>query len=165
MLTSQFNRTYGTNQPVSRVDAVTQQYTTLASAFYDANPAVLYGPGQSSTMPVTVTKTSAGFEVEQTTLTGQDLRDGRSFVVARSPKRTYLFPTRQNQNVSGWTRFWPTIALSTGFTAIIAPVDLDVGTYRLFIVTVASGGQLTLYPTGQTIASVGQAGTALKKNW
>lgn len=165
MLTSQFNWTYGTNRPVSRLDAVTKHYATPAPAFYDANPAVLYGAGQPARVPITITKTPAGFEVNESTLTVWDERDGRSFVVARSPKRTYLFPTRQHQNLSRRTRFWPASTFITGFSATIALTELDAGTYQLFILTVAADGELKLHPTGQTIVSVGQAEAPLKKNW
>ena len=165
VLTRQFNDTHGTNQPVSRVDAVTAKYTTLAPAFYDVNPAVLYGAGQSPVVPMTVTETPTGFTIQQATLSVQDERDGRSFVVARSSKRTYLFPTRQNQNLTMRTRFWPANSFTNGFTAVLAPVDFDAGTYQLFVLTVSANGALTLHPTGQTIVSAGQAGMPLKKNW
>ena len=165
VLTNQFNATHGTNQPVSRVDAVTAKYTTLAPAFYDTDPSVLYGAGQLPVVPITVTETPAGFTVRQATLLAQDKRDGRSFVVVRSPKRTYLFPTWQNQNLTMRTRFWPANSFTNGFTAVLAPVDFDAGTYQLFVLRVAANGQLTLHPTGQAIVSVGQAGAPLKKNW
>ncbi len=165
MLTSQFNWTYGTNQPVGRLDAVTNHYTNPAPAFYDAHPAVLYGAGQLPTVPVTVETTPAGFLVQQATLAVQDQRDSRSFVVLRSPKRVYLFPTRQNQRLSTRTRFWPASPFSAGFTANIAPIDLDAGIYQLFILTAAPGGVSTLHATGQTIASAGQLAAPLKKNW
>ncbi len=165
MLANQFNATHGTNQPVSQVDAVTKQYTSLAPAFYDANPAGLYRAGQPPVVPVTVTPTPDGFTLRQATLTAQDRRDGRSFVVVRSSKRTYLFPTRQNQQLAVRTYFWPANPFVAGFTAPIATADLDAGTYQLFILIVAPAGRLTLHPTGQTITAVGQARTPLKKNW
>ena len=165
MLTSQFNWTYGTNRPVGQLDAITRKYINPAPAFYDANPAVLYGAGQPIVQPVAVTRTPAGFVVQHKSLMAQDQRDSRAFVVARSAKRVYLFPTRQNQKSGGRARFWPVNVFATGFSATVAPTALDAGTYRLFILTVASGGQLTLSPTGQTIASAGQSAAPLQKNW
>ena len=165
MLTSQFNWTYSTDRPVGRLDAISKKYTTPAPAFYDADPAAVYDTGQPPPVPVIITKTPAGFELRQATLTAQDRRDSRSYVVARSPKRTYLFPTRQNQNLTGRMRLWPANGFTTGFTAPIAHVDLDAGTYRLFILRVATDEKLTLHPTDQTIRSVGQVKTASGTNW
>ncbi|GAB3643203.1 hypothetical protein [Spirosoma arcticum] len=165
MLTSQFNWTYSTSQPVRRLDAINKQYIKQAPAFYDADPAVLYGAGQPTVWPVAVTQTPDGFLVQDGNGTAQDQRDSRAFVVARSPKRTYLFPTRQNQNLAGRKRYWPANPFTVGFTATRGDVDLDSGTYQLFILTVATNGQLTLYPTGQSITWVKPAETPLKKNW
>lgn len=165
LLTNQFNATHGTNQPVSRVDAVSARYTTLAPAFYDADPAVLYSAGQSAVMPVTMTRTVINVELGQATLPAGDNRDGRAFVVVRSPKRAYLFPTRQRQALGGRTLFWPANPFTSGFTATVTPAHLDAGTYRVFILTMATDGQLTLHPTGRTITSTGPAEAPLKKNW
>ena len=165
MLTSQFNSMYGTNQPVGRLDAVTKQYTNSAPAFYDSDPAVLYGAGESATWPVTVARTPTGFMVQDRQMIVGDQRDSRAFVVARSLKRTYLFQTRQNQNLVGRARFWPATPFTTGFTAPIPDNELDAGTYRLFVLTVATGGQLTLHPTGRTIAPTGSSAAPVQKNW
>lgn len=165
MLTSQFNWTYSTNQPVVRLDAINKQYINQAPAFYNVDPAILYGVGQPTIWPVAIAQTPDGFLVQDGNGTAQDQRDSRAFVVARSPKRTYLFPTRQNQNLAGRKRYWPANPFTVGFTATLAPVDLDAGTYQVLILTVATNGQLTLYPTGQTITPLKPAETPLKKNW
>jgi hypothetical protein len=165
MLTSQFNWTYGTNKPVGQLDDVTKKYTNPAPAFYDTNPAVVYQAGQPPIQPVTVTQTGDDFTVENKTLPIQDLRDSRSFVVARSNQRAYLIPTRQHQQAGLKARFWPFSPFTTGFTAIRGDVRLDAGVYQLFILTVATDGQLTLYPTGQSITSAGQSAVPLQKNW
>jgi hypothetical protein len=165
MLTSQFNSTHGSNRPVGQVDAVTRKYTTPAPAFYDASPAVLYEAASGSGVPVTITKTPAGFDLRQTTLAVQDQRDSRNYAVVRSPKRTYLLPTRQNQILGLRARFWPANAFTTGFSTSIAPADLDAGLYEVFVLTVGTAGQLTLHPTGQTLESTGQTAAPLKKNW
>ena len=165
MLTSQFNWTYGTNKPVGQLDDVTKKYTNPAPAFYDTNPAVVYQAGQPPIQPVTVTQTGEDFTVENKTLPIQDLRDSRSFVVARSNQRAYLIPTRQHQQAGLKARFWPFSPFTTGFTAIRGDVRLDAGVYQLFILTVATDGQLTLYPTGQSITSAGQSAVPLQKNW
>ena len=166
MLTDQqFNWTYTTNRPIGQLDAITKHYTTPAPAFYDTNPAIFYGTSQAPTMPVTITKTPTGFEVNQATLTIQDQRDSRAYVVVRSPKRTYLFPTRQHQNLNKRTRFWPANPFTTGFAAPIAATDVAAGQYEVLILTVDPNGQMTLHPTGQTIASLGQTVAPIQKNW
>lgn len=165
MLTSQFNWTYGTNKPVGRLDDISKKYSTQAPAFYDADPSVLYGAGQPTIWPVAVSQTPGGFNVQDGNLTIQDRRDNRAYIVVRSSRRAYLFPTRQNQNLAGRARFWPANLFTTGFTAPIASVDLEAGIYQLFILTVSTEGQLTLYPTGQTIESAGQSAAPLQKNW
>lgn len=165
MLTSQFNATHGTNQPVSQLDDISKKYTRLAPAFYDTDPAVLYGAGQPANWPATVSPTAAGFYVKDGNMIVQDNRDGRAYVVVRSSKRTYLLPTRQNQTLAGWARLWPANTFTKGFTAPIASVDIDAGTYQLFILTVGTAGALTLHPTGQTIELAGQSATPTQKNW
>ncbi|MBC3785560.1 hypothetical protein [Spirosoma utsteinense] len=165
MLTSQFNWTHGTDQPVSRLDDVSKKYTRLSPAFYDTNPAVLYQTAQPPLQPVTVTQTGDEFTIENKTLPVQDLRDSRSFVVARSDQRAYLIPARQHQQAGLKARFWPFSPFKTGFTAARNDIRLDAGTYQLFILTVTPGGQLSLHPTGQSVTSAGQAAATLKKNW
>jgi hypothetical protein len=165
MLTSQFNWTYGTNKPVGRLDEVTKKYTNPAPAFYDTNPAVLYQAGQLPVVPVTVTQTGDDFTIENKTLPVQDRCDSRSFIVARSAQRAYLIPTRQHQQAGLTARFWPASPFATGFTAVRGDVRLDAGTYRLFVLTVAPDGSLSLHPTGKSVTSAGETAAALKKNW
>ncbi|MFD2569116.1 hypothetical protein ACFSUS_00635 [Spirosoma soli] len=163
LLTNQFNWTYSTNRPVVRLDPVTLKYTKPQPAFYDKVLPTLYGPGNQPVVPIRITKTSAGYSIQNETIPALGLRDEGAYIVARSSRRTYLFPTRQNQASVSKTKLLPGRQFSTGFSSVISPAELEAGTYQLFVLTVAN--QTTLSPTNQIIRSTGQPVDMSKKNW
>lgn len=166
MLTSQFNWTYTTNRPVATLDPVTQQYTNPARAFYDSALHTIYGPAREPALAVSVSPTPFGYRVAQDSLSKPDLLDGGAYVLARSAKRTYLFPVWQNQQSLLSARLLPGRLFTAGFKADVWHSSLAGGTYELFILTVADDGQtFALHPTNQTITSANKPTDTTKKNW
>ena len=165
LTTNQFNWTYPTNRPVAHVDSTTAHYIDPAPAFYDAHLRALFGPAQLPVVTVSVAKTPTHYAVRNETLPVFGLRDEGIYLMVRSPKRTYLFQTRQNRASLGQSELWPGRAFTNGFTAEVFPNELEAGAYRLLVLTVGSDGRLTLHPTGQTLASAGPTTAPTIKNW
>ena len=130
--TNQFNWTHTTNSPVAISDSVSQRYNPPVPAFYDAALPVIYGPSQQPAVALSVTKKPGGFSVENTTVLPQGLLDEGAYVLARSAKRTYLFPVWQNQQALTAARFRPANLFTAGFKADTRlSTALDAGTYQL----------------------------------
>lgn len=164
MQTDQFNWTHGSNQPVATIDSVSRNYTSLSPAFYDTALPTIYGAAQQPIVPVQVTKTPDGYDVLNTNLPAQGIGDGGNFMVARSAKRTYLFPVRQTKGTIRRAIFQPENLLTTGFRSSILPAELDTGVYELFVLTI-SENRSTLYETGKTVESSGKTGATTVTNW
>ena len=164
--TSQFNWTYTTSQPVAKADSVTAHYTDTAPAFYDGLLPVIYGPAQPD-RATTVTHTNTGFSVTNTTLSPFGGRDAGAYLVARSAKRTYLFPTGQNRSVSLAGRLLPGRAFAPGFRADVANIELaEAGAYQILMLIVPNDpAKAYLLNTRQTITSTGNMAPSEAKNW
>ncbi|GAB3886334.1 hypothetical protein GCM10028825_15410 [Spirosoma agri] len=169
--TNQFNWTYTQQEPTAEIDSLTLHYTDPAPAFYDSILPALYGPAEKSLIPVTVAKAPYGYMVQTGASAMASLsvdqsfgRDAGTYLLARSPERSYLFPVWQNQRTPRQARFWPGNIFTTGFKADIWQSALKAGTYQLFVVTISAGNQCTVYPTSQLITSAGQP-KDIKKNW
>lgn len=165
LTTNQFNWTHSTDSPIVTVDPITQRYTDQASAFYETTLPTIYGPAQQSLIPLTITKTPNGFRLQESSLPPFGLRDEGAYVLARSSKRTYLFPVWQNQRSLFQARFMPSRLFSAGFRADVLTSELEAGTYQVFLLTISANGQSALHPTNQTITSVGQPIDTTQKNW
>ncbi|GAB3493766.1 hypothetical protein GCM10027341_09440 [Spirosoma knui] len=165
LLTSQYNWTYTTNRPVAQLDPVTERYTQPEPAFYDTTASVLFRASQQQPVPVTITATTASFNVTDAVTPAQPLRTGGNYIMARSAKRTYLFPVWQHQTSPVQARLMPSRSFTTGFDATIPKADLEAGTYQLFVLTLNGTTQVNLHPTNQTIVSEGQPVDTTKKNW
>ncbi len=165
LTTNQFNWTHTTNQPVATSDSISYRYTPPTPAFYDNALPVIYGPAQQLAMDVQVTKIPAGFSVQSATAPVQGLGDSGNYLLARSGKRTYLFPVWQNQQSIRAAGFNPKKSFTTGFKATVLSAELDAGTYQLFILTVSDGPKSGLHPTNQTLISTGPTGKEGPKNW
>lgn len=164
MLTNQFNWSHSGNGPTVSRDSISERYTSLAPSFFDAVLPAIYGPARPTPIAVQVTKTPEGYELVNTTSLAQGLVNAGNFVVARSVKRTYLFPVRQNKGSVRVAIFAPSTLFIAGFRAVISPVELDAGVYQILVLNVSDKGA-SLYPTNQTIQSVGEAGATTKTNW
>ncbi len=164
LLTNQFNWTHSGNGPVVSRDSVSERYTSLAPSFLNSAIPTIYGPARQSSVGVQVSKTPEGYEVLNTSSPAQGLVNAGNFVVARSAKRTYLFPVRQQKGSLRTAIFDPSTLFAVGFRAMILPVELDAGVYQLFVLTVSDNGA-SLHPTNQTIRSAGEPGTTTKTNW
>ena len=164
--TSQFNWAYTTSQPVAKLDSVTAYYTGTAPAFYDNLLPVIYGPAQPNPA-TTVSRTTTGFSVTNTTLSSFSGRDTGAYLVVRSAKRTYLFPTWQNRSVSLAGRAVPGKAFAPGFRADVATTELaDAGLYQILVLVVPNDpAKAYLLDTRQTITSTGNAAPSEAKNW
>jgi hypothetical protein len=165
MTTNQFNWLYPTNQPVAKLDSITQHYTDLAPAFYEAALPILYGPAQQPADSVMLNKTAAGFSAQSMTAPALGLVDAGTYLLLRSSQRVYLFPAWQAQTSPRQARFWPANQFKAGLKGMVFPNELKAGTYQLFELRVTATNQLTLHSTGQQIVSTGQPTDAAKKNW
>lgn len=165
LTTNQFNFTHSTNRPVTTLDPVSERYTRPAPAFYEAGLPVVYGPARQPVVGLSLKKTLVGYAVTNTNVPALGLRDEGAYLLARSDKRTYLFPVWQNQRSVRQARFLPANLFTTGFRADILTAELDAGTYNLFVLTVSDTNAHELYPTNQVITSVGQPIDTTQKNW
>ncbi|CCH54662.1 hypothetical protein BN8_03857 [Fibrisoma limi BUZ 3] len=168
LTTQQFNATYSTNKPVPQLDPVTKQYQDTAPAFYDDHLSRLYSEPDQQKLSVTVKEEVRGvpvYMVTEPTLPVSDLRDGRAYVMFRSPQRVYLFPVTQNLNSGLMARLLPSRVFTNGFTATLYQGDLAVGTYQILILTIDAQGQWALHPTDQTVQLKTKAADGFKKNW
>lgn len=163
---NQFNWTHSSNSPVFTLDSVSQQYTPPVPAFYDKVLPILYGPARQAPIHLQLTKTEDVFSVANTTQPARGLgRDAGAYLLARSAKRSYLFPVWQNHQSILAARFIPQDLFIPGFRASLSSAELDAGAYQLFVVTVSDQGVGELHPTGQTIVSTGPPPTVTAKNW
>jgi hypothetical protein len=164
--TNQFNSTHTTNSPVTTTDSISQRYNPPIPAFYDKAMSAIYGPAKASTVGVEVVNKADGFSIENTTVEPQGLRDEGTYIVARSAKRTYLFPVWQNQQAITAAQFRTANLFTAGFKADSRQSNaLDAGTYQLFVLVVSGKKPAVLHPTNQTIVSTGPSSTEAAKNW
>ncbi|QDK79637.1 hypothetical protein EXU85_13900 [Spirosoma sp. KCTC 42546] len=164
LLTSQFNWTHPGNSPTPSIDSTTNRYIDLSPGFYDSALATIYEPAQPPLVSLQIAKQAGGYDLQNTTTPAQGLGDAGAYIVARSSKRTYLFPVRQNQQSIRKAIIRPANLFTTGFRTSISSADLDAGSYQLFILTF-SDGKANLSPTNQTIESEGPPVTTAAKNW
>ena len=164
LLTNQFNWTHSSSGPSVSRDSISERYTALAPSFLNSALSTIYGPAGQPPIAVQVTKTPEGYEVLNTDAPAQGLANAGNFLVARSAKRTYLFPVRQNKGPIRAAVLDPSALFMAGFRATILPVELDAGVYRLLVLHV-SGSGASLHPTNQIIQSAGVPGTTTKTNW
>ncbi|GAB3956860.1 hypothetical protein GCM10028805_47900 [Spirosoma harenae] len=164
LVTSQFNWTHNSNTPEISIDSVSKHYTTLAPAFYDTILPSIFGPTQELPVKLEMTKTAGRYAIESTLLSTERVNDSGLYLLARSDKRSYLFPVRQNQQSIKRAGFKPTNLFTTGFRAEISPEGMINGVYPLFVLRVWNG-KANLYPTNKTIEATGETTATLKKNW
>ncbi|WP_338876116.1 hypothetical protein WBJ53_10750 [Spirosoma sp. SC4-14] len=169
--TNQFNWTYTNTQPIATSDSITNHYTDPSPAFYDNFLPVLYGPAQSMVVPITLSKAPHGYIVETSSLLRPELltrqttdADAGCYLLARSPKRSYLFPVWPNRLSLIQARLWPANQFTNGFKADIWTAEMDAGTYHLFIVNLSNAHQCMLLATNQLITSAGRP-KDIQKNW
>lgn len=137
MLTNQFNWSHSSPGPAVIRDSISERYTAMAPSFLTSALPAIYGPARQSPITVRVSKTPEGYEVLNTNAPAQGLVNAGNFVVARSAKRTYLFPVRQNKGSLRTAIFNPPTLFAAGFRAMILPVELDAGDYQLLVLTVS----------------------------
>ncbi|GAB3046079.1 hypothetical protein GCM10027185_57440 [Spirosoma pulveris] len=165
LTTNQFNWTYKTNQPVFSSDTISQKYTPASPAFYDAALPVIFGSAEQPVMDLHLTKIKGGYSVENTTFPFQGLRDEGAYVMARSAKRMYLFPVWQHQQSILAARFKPANVFTEGFKATLLDLELEAGSYQLFVLKVSDKNTFSLYPTNKQLVSKGPPATVGAKNW
>jgi hypothetical protein len=164
LLSNQFNWTHTGPTPQTSRDAVSNQYTDMAPAFYDGQAATLYEQTSLPIYSLSVTKSPLGFRVTNKTVPVSALQDSGNFLVARSPKRVYIFPVWQQQRTVMQARFLPQRLFKAGFSADILTTEMEAGTYHLFVLTTANG-QVALHPTSQAITVRAAKIDVFKKNW
>ena len=165
LTTNQFNWTHTTNRPLFSSDSVSQRYTPPATAFYDTALPVIYGPAQPPLAAIQLNKTPGAFSLQNTTLPAQGLGDAGAYLLARSAKRTYLFPVWQQQRSLASAHFQPTNLFTSGFTASVLSAELAAGRYQLFVLTVSDKADYQLHSTNKTLVSAGPPATVTAKNW
>ncbi|MBD2704582.1 hypothetical protein IC229_28330 [Spirosoma sp. BT702] len=164
--TSQFNWTYTTNSPVATSDSVSEHYTDSAPAFYDSHLQTIYAPAQKPVTDLQVSKVANAFMVQNSTIPAGGLGDNGTYLIARSDKRTYLFPVWQNLRSIRSAKFMPANLFTDGFKGRFLSIDLEHGTYQLFILTISDNNRKAeIYPTNQTIFTEGPPVQSTSKNW
>lgn len=165
LTTNQFNWTHSSNDATFSSDSVSQRYTPPTPAFYDNALPVIYGPAQQAPLAVNIGKIQGGYSVKNGTFPAQGLGDASAYLLARSPKRTYLFPVWQRQQSMVKARFRPGYLFTNGFDSAIYSAEMAAGAYQLFVLIVSSANTYELRPTNQTIVSSGPPKTVEAKNW
>lgn len=167
LVTNQFNWRYSTNRPVEQVDSVTRHYLEPAPAFYTDALSVLFGPVQGAVVPIEVDSSAAGYRITNKSLLADPTYspDAGAYVVARSAKRTYLFPVWQTAVSPVSARFMPGRLFKPGFHADFTRYELAKGTYALHMLIVEPGKPYRLYPTTKTLTSAGPPPDTTSKNW
>ncbi|MFD1139837.1 hypothetical protein ACFQ4C_01895 [Larkinella insperata] len=164
---SQFNWTYTRPDAVATIDAQTRKLIDNAPAFYDAQVSSLFSipPTVSKVRLDTVFRANGEYVARQDSFPALGLREEGAYLIARSPRRTYLFATRQN--LSGSRRRWlqPRLTFGPGFTAQLPESELEAGTYDLLLLAVRPGNEWQFYSTGRQLTASGQTATPFKKNW
>ncbi|MVM30097.1 hypothetical protein GO755_08635 [Spirosoma sp. HMF4905] len=164
LITNQFNWTHKSNSSTVSIDSISSRYINLSPAFYDTALPTIVSSAQSSAIDLQVNKLSGRYDIVNSTMPALGLGDSGSYLLARSVKRTYLFPVRQNQQSIRKALVHPANLFTTGFRSDISTAELDAGQYQLFILTIANE-KATLYSTNQTLESAGPPVTTTAKNW
>ncbi|AKD58416.1 hypothetical protein SD10_08855 [Spirosoma radiotolerans] len=165
LTTNQFNWTHSSSNATFSLDSVSRRYTPPTPAFYDEALPVIYGPVQQTPVAVGITKIPGGYTIKNTTVPTQGLGDAGAYLMARSAKRTYLFPVWQQQQSMVKAHFSPDHLFTNGFESTILSAETDAGTYQLFVLIVSNANTYELRPTNQTIVSSGPPTTVEAKNW
>ncbi len=166
LLTSQFNWTYLTNRAVSAIDPQTARLLDNAPAFYDNVLTDLYKPESGPLKPFTsIQKTKDGFVFTDTTFLTPAGPDAGTYLLARSPKRVYLFPT-----IPTLTSSWKaTVGIQNlfrkGVSGFFSEAELESATYQIERIIVTTKGATERYPTGQLITVTPQIRRDIQKNW
>ena len=164
MLTNQFNWTHSSNSPAVSRDSVSEKYASLAPAFYDALLPTIYGPAQQPVAKIEVEDTPDGYVIVSSDAPALRGANSGNFVLARSPKRTYLFPVRQNRQSFRNAITGSGNLFTTGFRAPVPVAELEAGEYQLFVLSV-SKETASLHPTNKIIGSSGVTGNTTETNW
>lgn len=164
MLTNQFNWTHSSNGPAVSRDSVSEKYTSLATSFFDDVLPILYGPAQLPVVQLEVEDTPDGYVVADTITPGLGGANTGNFILARSAKRTYLFPVQHTMQSLRNTLAGDGTLFATGFRAPILVAELEAGEYELFVLSVSSG-TASLRPTKKIIGSAGVTGATTETNW
>jgi hypothetical protein len=164
LLSNQFNWTHTGPTPLFSRDAISQQYTDVAPAFYDGQAAALYQQATQPAYYLSVTKSPIGFRVTNKTVPASSISEPGNFVVARSSKRVYMFPVWQQKQTVIQARFLPQRLFTAGFSADIVTGDMEAGTYSLLVLT-TTNGQAVLHPTNRSIVVQTTQTDTFKKNW
>ena len=164
MLTNQFNWTHSSNGPAVSRDSISEKYTNLTPSFFDGVLPVIYGPAQLPVTNLEVENTPDGYVIADTITPGLGGVKSGNFILARSAKRTYLFPVRHTAQSLRNTVAGGGHMFATGFRAPILVAELEAGEYELFVLSV-SKGTASLRPTKKIIGSAGVTGATTETNW
>ncbi len=166
LLTKQFNWTYTINQPVSALDSQTARLTDNSPAFYDSILPYLYQPATGSTAPFTaIQKTQDSFVFSDTTVGTPAGPDAGTYVLARSARRVYLFPTLPTLTSSWRASVGLQPLFRKGFSGSIPEAELEPGLYQIDRLTIHPNGTVDRRPTRQTITATAQVHQDIPKNW
>lgn len=165
LTTNQFNWTHSSSNATFSSDSVSQRYTPPTPAFYDNALPVIYGSTEQAPVALDVARIQGGYSIKNETLPAQGLGDAGTYLLARSSKRTYLFPVWQHQQSMVKARFRPSALFTNGFESAIYSAEMAAGTYQLFVLIVSGANTYELRPTNQTIVSSGPPKTVEAKNW
>ncbi|MEZ0484050.1 hypothetical protein [Fibrella aquatica] len=177
LLTSQYNWTYTTGQPVSTIDDTTRRLIDNAPAFYDATLPRFFTPSNEMPFPIdTVYKSGRIYTIRL----GIDAQTGALLptlgrpdmgvnVLLRSAKRTYLFGAlpQPRRHWRVLVNLLPLYTANQPLDVIIPDNEIDAGTYEVAVVTYSPDRpQGIVRPTNQLLtAAPHQLSTGPAKNW
>lgn len=168
LLTDQFNWTYTDNTLTDQTDPTTRQLIDNAPAFYDPCLNSLRQPVQTSAVvpPDTLFRTGQDVVIRQDSFPPLGVRDEGVYVLARSDRRTYLFPARQNVALSRFGWLSPGRLIRPGIQAQLTPdAAMQTGHYALYWLVINPDSNCRIYPMGRTLTSTGQASSLPPQNW
>ncbi|GAB4016095.1 hypothetical protein GCM10028773_08120 [Spirosoma koreense] len=162
----QFNWTYSTNRPVSAVDATTARLIDSAPAFYDSIVDTFYQLAEGTPAPLSsIGKTAGNFILADTASVNPQGPDAGNYLLLRSPKRLYLYPTTPHVNTAWKAGVGLAPLFRNGFTGSVPEADLDPGTYQIERVIIQPDGAINRIPTQQILTATAQVRRDFQKNW
>ncbi|MBD2756630.1 hypothetical protein [Spirosoma validum] len=166
LLTKQFDWTYSTNRPISAIDPQTARILNNSPAFYDRILPDLYRPVNGSSVPFSsINKTGDSFVFTDTTAVTSIGPDAGTYILARSAKRIYLFPTIPTLTSSWKANIGLQDLFRKGISSSFSEAELDSATYQIERLIVRADGGFERHPTDQTITAAPQKRRDIQKNW
>jgi hypothetical protein len=175
LLTNQYNWTYLSNIPVSKIDPTTARWVDNAPAYYDRCLATIYEPVHSGNpFPIdTIYEAGGQFIIKSNApqlpnnqLPSYLFPDAGLTLLLQSDKRTYLYGATPSPANNALTALRRGIFPAHDMLASLPANEPEPGTYRLSVLQYDFWrNECVIRPTNRALTVKPQASTELKKNW